>query len=86
MDRPVKLSEMIGMLFAFVAALLTAGYNYGTKTATMQTEITATTIRVDKIEQRQAEDRQDMNRKVDAILSTVIDMRLLLGEKQDRKK
>jgi hypothetical protein len=86
MDRPVKLSEIIGILFVFISALLTAGYNYGTRTATMQTEITSNTTRITEVEKQQREDKQEINNKLDGMNSTLIDIRLILQEKQDRKK
>jgi uncharacterized protein YacL len=86
MDRPIKLSEMIGIFFTFIVALLTLGYNYGTKTANMQQEITTNSVRISEVEKTQREDKQEINKKLDGMTSTLIDIRLLLQEKQDRKR
>jgi len=86
MDRPVKLSEMIGIFFTFICTLLVAGYNYGTDKATMKQDIKANDVRITEVEKRQQEDKQEITKKLDGMGSTLIDIRLLLQEKQDRKK
>ena len=86
MDRPVKISEFLSMIFGLIVTLVTLGYTYGTKTATMQTELTSNTVRINEIERTQREDKQELNKKLDGMNSILVDMRLLLQEKQDRKK
>lgn len=86
MDRPIKLSEIMTIFIPFILALLTAGYVFGTRMATIETKTTANTLRIDQIDQDRKEDKQEFTQKLDAMNSTLIDIRLLLQNKQDRKK
>lgn len=86
MDRPVKLSEIISIFIPFILALLTLGYTFGTRMATIESKTISNTIRIDKVESDRKEDKQEFTSKLDAMGSTLIDIRLLLQEKQDRKK
>lgn len=86
MDRPVKISEFLSMIFGLIVTLVTLGYTYGTKTATMQTEINSNTIRISEIERQSKEDRQEQNKKWDAVFNKLTDIQILLENKQDRRK
>lgn len=86
MDRPVKFSEFIGILFPFIIALVTLGYTYGTKTAEMRTELTTQGVKISEMEKQAREDKQEQNKKWDAIFNKLIDIQLLLENKQDRKR
>ena len=49
MERPVKLSELIGIFFTFVASLLTAGFVFGTRLATVETNTNTNSIQINEI-------------------------------------
>lgn len=86
MDRPVKLSELIGIFFTFVASLLTAGFVFGTRLATLETKTTANTIEIGEIKSTAKEDRIRFEAKQDIMNGRLIDIQVMLQDKQDRKK
>jgi hypothetical protein len=86
MDRPVKLSELIGIFFTFVASLLTAGFVFGTRLATVETNTNTNSIQINEIKSAAKEDRQRFDSKLDVMNGRLIDIQVLLQDKQDRKK
>lgn len=86
MDRPIKLSEMIGILFTFVASLLTAGFVFGTRLATVETNTNTNSVEIKEIKSTAKEDRQRVDGKLDVMNGRLIDIQVLLQDKQDRKK
>jgi uncharacterized coiled-coil protein SlyX len=86
MDRPVKLSELIGIFFTFVASLLTAGFVFGTRLATVETKTEFNTISISQVKAEAREDKERFELKLDGMNNKLDNIQSLLHEKQDRKK
>lgn len=86
MDRPIKLSEILSIFIPFVISLITLGFVFGSRISTIESKTTTNTADIKQLQIDRKEDKQEFTKKLDDMSSTLIDIRLLLQEKQDRKK
>ena len=86
MDRPVKFWEFISIIFSFAVAVATLGYNYGTTVAKLETKVNQHDAILQERDKQYREDKLEQNKTLDQINGKLTDIRVLLQDKQDRKR
>jgi hypothetical protein len=86
MDRNLKLWEFLAGLIAMSLAFGTVIYNSGTTNGKNEVRITNLENKVQDIISEQKEHNEKVTQKMDDINNSLFDIKILLQQKQDRKK
>lgn len=86
MDRPLKLWEFVLGLFGMMVALCTIVYNCGMINGKTDIRLSAVEVKAENTEKKLTELQQSVDGKMDKIGSNIFDIKLLLQDKQDRKR
>jgi hypothetical protein len=93
MDRPIKAYEFIAGLIAFIFALITSGYNIGSKQgeinqrqAMQDIKISQMEAKVNQIEEALEKYSIKIDEKIDPVRKDLTDIKILLQNKQDRRR
>ncbi len=93
MDRPIKVYEFLAGLIAFIFALVTSGYNIGTKQgeihqrqALQDARIMQVEAKINLMDQALEKYANKIDEKIDPIRKDLTDIKILLQNKQDRTR
>jgi len=86
MDRPLKIWEFIAGLLAMAITFGTIIYNCGTMNAKNELRITTLENNFSEFKRDYKEQGVENAKKMDEISNTLFDIKLMLQQKEDRKK
>ena len=86
MDRPLKLWEFVLGLFGMMVAFCTIIYNCGMINGETSVRLDAVEAKADITEKKVTDLQVSVDSKMDKIGSNIFDIKLLLQDKQDRKR
>jgi hypothetical protein len=85
MDKVLKVKDFVIGIISFIIALLTLGYNIGNWQGRTIQDINDLKGRVREVESENKRIREDLDDKIEPMRKDIVDIKVLLQNKQDRK-